>query len=50
MEILNYISILILVFVIITVGKQIKLQKDVRKLKRLNKHMKSEIDKLKKYN
>jgi len=50
MEVINYIAILILVFVIITVGKQIKLEKDVRKLKRLSKYLKSEIDRLKKNN
>ena len=48
MEALNYISILILIFLIVSFGKQIKLEKDVRKLKRLSKHIKSEIDKLKK--
>ncbi len=41
---------LILIFVIITVGQQIKLQKEVRKLKRLSKHLRSDIDRLKKMN
>ena len=47
MESFNYISILIMIFLMILVGRQIRLEKDVRKLNRLNKHIKSEIDKLK---
>ena len=47
MESFNYISILIMIFLMILVGRQIRLEKDIRKLNRLNKHIKSEIDKLK---
>ena len=47
MESLTYITILIMIFLMILVGRQIRLEKDVRKLNRLNKHIKSEIDKLK---
>ena len=47
MESLPLISILIVVFAFIILGEQIKLKKEVRKLSKLTKNLKIEIEKIK---
>jgi ABC-type uncharacterized transport system permease subunit len=47
MDVLPYISILVLLFAITLVTEIIRLRKEVRKIGRLNKHMLKDIEKLK---
>ena len=47
MESMPLISVLIVVFALILLGEQIKLKKEVRKLSKLTKKLKFEIEKVK---
>ena len=47
MESMPLISVLIIVFAFILLGEQIKLKKELRKLSRLTKKLKIEIEKVK---
>ena len=47
MESIPLISVLIIVFAFILLGEQIKLKKELRKLSRLTKKLKIEIEKVK---
>ena len=47
MESMPLISVLIIVFAFILLGEQIKLKKEVRKLSKLTKKLKFEIEKVK---
>ena len=47
MESMPLISVLIIVFAFILLGEQIKLKKELRKLSRLTKKLKFEIEKVK---
>jgi len=47
MDVLPYISILVLLFAITLITEITRLKKEVRKISRLNKHMRLDIEKLK---
>tara|TARA_Y100000994_G_C15686837_1_gene440049 strand:- start:1686 stop:1847 length:162 start_codon:yes stop_codon:yes gene_type:complete len=47
MDVLPFISILVILFAIILITETIRLKKEVRKIVRLNKHMRKDIEMLK---
>lgn len=47
MDVLPMISILVIVFTMVLLGEQMKLKKEVRKLRNLTNHLKKDIEKLK---
>jgi hypothetical protein len=50
MEAIPFISVLIVVFVFVLLGEQIRLKKEVRKVSRLTNQLKVEIEKIKGFN
>ena len=47
MDVLPFISILVLLFALMLINVTIRLKKEVRKIGRSNKHMRKDIEKLK---